>query len=161
MSSLNKRRSVVQERKKEKASISAQIGDLFKSFDIYGEKISLTYKGEDSFKTFPGAFASILVISIVLVFGVYRSFIMVNRINPDVSKKSFLRDLNVAENYSPQDLGFDFAFSPNAPLDPTIFTLTAKFVNYYYVADPLNPGEYVRKRDKIPLDYALCDGIEA
>ena len=61
----------------------------------------MTYKGEDAFRTYPGAAASFLVIGIILVYGVFRSYIMLNRINPDVSKKSFLRDLNIAEEYRP------------------------------------------------------------
>jgi len=53
---------------------------------------------------------------------------MFNRINPDVSKKVFVRDLNEAGYFNPYEHGFDFAFGimrdyPN--LDPSIgkFTL--------------------------------------
>lgn len=69
--------------------------------DVFGEKVTLTYKGESSFKTYPGATISLLVIGIMLVYSVYRTYVMLHKINPEVSKKSFLRDLNVAENYKP------------------------------------------------------------
>jgi hypothetical protein len=69
--------------------------------DVYGEKIALTYKGEETFKTGPGAIASFLIIAVILSYGIYRSFIFFNRLNPDVSKKSFMRDLNIAEEYKP------------------------------------------------------------
>jgi hypothetical protein len=77
------------------------MSSLLKSVDVYGEKISLTYKGEDSFKTGPGAFASFLIIAVILSYATYRSYIFLNRLNPDVSKKGFMKDLNVAEEYRP------------------------------------------------------------
>lgn len=124
---------MIKERRKKKIkNCGINIGSFFKSVDIYGEKVTLTYKGEDSFKTYPGALITVLIIGTVLAYGIFRTHIWLNKMNPDVSKKSFLRDLNVAENYRPQDLGFDFAFSPNRELDPTVFQLTASFVNFYY-----------------------------
>ena len=41
-----------------------------KGQDLYGHKISVTYKGEDSYKTWPGAFCTIAVYTLV-VFNLY------------------------------------------------------------------------------------------
>ena len=88
------------------------------NFDIFGEQIRLTYKGKDTFTTLPGTFLSLLILATILAFTIYRGFILINRINPDVSQQSFLRDLNFEEPFRPQDYGFDFAFGIGYPLDP-------------------------------------------
>ena len=69
--------------------------------DLYAEEIKLTYKGDDKFKTYPGAFGSLLLILILTAYAVYRGVILLNKMNPDVSKKSFLRDLNLAGEFRP------------------------------------------------------------
>ena len=53
---------------------------------MYGEQISLTYKGESQFKTLPGAMASLVVILTLLAFATYRMIILVTRDDPSVSK---------------------------------------------------------------------------
>jgi hypothetical protein len=53
---------------------------------MYGEQISLTYKGESQFKTLPGAIASLVVILTLLAFAAYRMIILVTRDDPSVSK---------------------------------------------------------------------------
>jgi hypothetical protein len=58
----------------------------FKEVDLYGEKVSLTYKGEQSFKTMPGAIVSVIVILVILAFSIYRCFAFVNRSDPSLSK---------------------------------------------------------------------------
>jgi hypothetical protein len=58
----------------------------FKELDMYGEQISLTYKGESQFKTLPGAMASLVVILTLLAFATYRMIILVTREDPSVSK---------------------------------------------------------------------------
>lgn len=73
----------------------------FKSLDIYGEKVSLSYQGSDTYKTSPGAVVSLIVIGVVVAYAAYRAYILVNFINPDVSKKSFLRDLDETDPYRP------------------------------------------------------------
>lgn len=82
---------------------------------------------------------------------------MFNRINPDSSKKSFLRDLNVAENFRPQDSGFDFAFSTGLDLDDTIYTIDPTFVNYYYTGEVNEDGSFKRVKDRVTFDYDKCD----
>jgi hypothetical protein len=53
---------------------------------MYGEQISLTYKGESQFKTLPGAMTSLVVMLTLLAFATYRMIILVTRDDPSVSK---------------------------------------------------------------------------
>lgn len=66
----------------------------FKKVDIYGEKISLTYQGNETFRTTPGASVSIVVIGVILAYAIYRAFILVSLSDTTVSKKSILRNLD-------------------------------------------------------------------
>ena len=58
----------------------------FKELDIYGEQIGLTYKGESSFKTTPGAVISLLVLMTMMAFTIYKFGIFVNKQDPEVSR---------------------------------------------------------------------------
>ena len=58
----------------------------FKEIDLYGEKVSLTYKGEQTFKTMPGAIVSVIVILVILAFSIYRCIAFVTRSDPNLSK---------------------------------------------------------------------------
>lgn len=107
------------------SKVGNSIKHWFRSIDLYGQKINLSYRGDDNFKTTPGAFATLCVLSVLLAYVVYRSIILFNRINPDVSKKGLLRDLSSAHSFSPQDYGFDFAFGIGKPLDPKYGFYTA------------------------------------
>lgn len=77
-----------------KKTIGHQIGSYIKMIDIYGEKINLTYKGDDSFKTLPGASASIIIIVLLLAFSVFRMIVLFTKSDPNISKASFQYDLN-------------------------------------------------------------------
>jgi hypothetical protein len=86
------------------------LSSKFKSIDIYGQSINLTYRGSESFKTTSGALTSLFVLGVLLAYTAYRSYVLFNRINPDISKKGLMRDLNSEEPFRPQDFGFDLAF---------------------------------------------------
>jgi len=86
------------------------MGRAFKSIDIYGRSVQLTYKGEDSYKTCLGAFVTYIVLGLLLSFSGFGLYRMFERINPDVSLKTFVRDLNLEGPYKPEDQGFDIAF---------------------------------------------------
>ncbi len=72
--------------------------------------MSLTYKGEGQFKTFPGAIASLFVLMTLFAFATYRMIILVTRDDPNVSKQSFMRDLDQEQPLIPSDYGFNLAF---------------------------------------------------
>lgn len=51
----------------------------FKELDIYGEQIGLTYRGESSFKTTPGAITSLLVLMAMFAFSIYKFGVFINK----------------------------------------------------------------------------------
>ena len=84
---------------------------------MYGEQISLTFKGESQFKTLPGAMASLVVMLTLLAFATYRMIILVTRDDPNVSKQSFVRDLDAEDPLLPADYGYNLAFGLAKPMD--------------------------------------------
>ena len=54
----------------------------FKELDMYGEKMSLTYKGEPSFKTLPGAIVSLLVMIVMCALSAYKLNNFIFKNNP-------------------------------------------------------------------------------
>ena len=74
-----------------------------KGFDVYGEQISLTYQGDDTYKTVPGASVSIVVFAVILAYAAYRALILFTLNDTEVSKTSFLRDLDQESPLRPFD----------------------------------------------------------
>ena len=136
----NKHKSMRQLKNPKKGNCSMLQSSLFKDLDFYGEEIKLTYKGDDKYKTYPGAFMSLLLVLILLAYSIYRGVILINKMNPDVSKKSFLRDLNLAGEFQPYESGFNFAFNTKKSIDPTIAYFTVRLIDYYYTDTILANG---------------------
>ena len=99
---------------------------------MYGEQISLTYKGESQFKTLPGAMASLVVIVTLLAFATYRTIILVTRNDPNVSKQSYMRDLDGADPLLPADYGYNLAFGLPKPIDPSYGRYLVNTVTFSY-----------------------------
>ena len=99
---------------------------------MYGEQISLTYKGESQFKTLPGAMTSLAVMLTLLAFATYRMIILVTRDNPNVSKQSFMRDLDVENPLLPADYGYNLAFGLPNPMDPSFGLYVVNTVSFDY-----------------------------
>lgn len=129
---------------------------MIKELDFYGEEIKLTYKGDDKYKTYPGAFVSLLLIFILSAYAIYRGVILINKMNPEVSKKSFLRDLNLAGEFHPADSGFNFAFQTTKPIDTSIAYFTVKLIDYYYTDKILANGARERLKTKTDLPFSIC-----
>ena len=71
-----------------------------KKFDLFSQRIMLTYKGETSFSTLIGGIVSLMIMAIVLVYAVFLFQIMINRQNSNNSKSSAFVDLvNEDEDY--------------------------------------------------------------
>ena len=134
--------------------------------DLYGQSISLTYKGEDSFKSPLGIAISIVLLVLLMSFGFYKFIILIYRINPDVSQQSFLRDLDKEPDFRPYQesirghssfngtnsiRGFDFSFGVGRPIPPSIGFFTVNEVEVNYVKES-NTKEKVKR----PLEYAPC-----
>ena len=66
----------------------------FKELDFYGEQIALTYKGQSTYKTLPGAITTLMVLMAMTAFTIYRLMILTTKDDPQVSKQSFMRDLD-------------------------------------------------------------------
>ena len=49
-----------------------QASGFVKSFDLYGQPITLNYQGEDTFKTCPGGFISMIILGIMLFYALLR-----------------------------------------------------------------------------------------
>jgi len=56
-----------------------KLGSKFKEIDLYGEQVSLTYKGDQSYKTIPGAFVSVVVLLTIIAFSTYRFIIFISK----------------------------------------------------------------------------------
>ena len=99
---------------------------------MYGEQISLTYKGESQFKTLPGAIASLVVMLTLLAFATYRMIILVTRDDPSVSKQSFMRDLDAEDPLLPADYGYNLAFGLAKPMDLSFGKYIVNTVTFEY-----------------------------
>jgi hypothetical protein len=134
--------------------------------DLYGQSVSLTYKGDDSFKSPLGTAISIVVLVLLMSFGIYKFIILIYRINPDVSQQSFLRDLDKEPVFRPYQetlrggstlndststRAFDFSFGVGRPIPPSIGFFTVNEVAVKYVK-----GSATKEKVKRPLDYAPC-----
>ena len=86
---------------------------------MFGEQINLTYKGRDTFTTFPGSLMSLIIIIIVAAITAFKIIDLVYRQNPSISQQIQMRDLDFEGPFHPQDYGFDFAFGVGAPMDPS------------------------------------------
>jgi hypothetical protein len=66
----------------------------FKLTDMYGSKIGLSFNGSNVFRTYLGAFVSVLVVLCVFAFLVYRCYIMAYKLGTIINKNSFISELN-------------------------------------------------------------------
>lgn len=91
-----------------------------KKIDIYGQNIQLAYRGDEKFKTTPGAIVSLMVIAVMMAYTGFKTYVLFNKVNPTISKAEFIRDLDSEGAFRPYQLGFDFAFGIVNGLDPSV-----------------------------------------
>ena len=48
------------------------VGEYVKSYDVYGQPISLHYEGEDTYKTCPGGLISMVILFIIYVYALVK-----------------------------------------------------------------------------------------
>lgn len=89
MSHIRKNNKHKKQEKNSSSEIKKELCNKFKSLDMYGEEICLTYKGENAFKTKIGATVSSIILCIILSYSIYRSIILITKSDPAVSKSSF------------------------------------------------------------------------
>ena len=89
---------------------SNKLFGLFKSQDVFGESVHFTFKGKSHFKTAYGAFFSILIKIIMVIFIVYEFYIIITRKHPVVSIKEVLNNMDDTHGgMAPFHYGFDIA----------------------------------------------------
>lgn len=104
----------------------------------------------------PGAIASIFIITLLIAYSVVRANVLFNKLNPQISKSSSQYNLNEEDEYRPQELGFDFAFGLDQPIDEKYASYSVYMVHYYYTDEPGSNGRNVRIKEKIPLPIIQC-----
>ena len=66
---------------------------LVKSVDVFGESVSLNYKGDSEYKTMAGAIITIIIKSFMVVYGVTHFRIVYNYEDPKISQVSWPRSV--------------------------------------------------------------------
>ncbi|CDW90345.1 UNKNOWN [Stylonychia lemnae] len=131
-------------------------GKSFKQLDMYGKQVSLTYKGQETYKSLIGAAASAIVYGVVFAFFFYRLATLITKGDTKVAKKSFYKDLDsgASQSYNIGQMGFDFAFQLTGEYNQSIAQLEANQVIVSY-----NESTQKSNRIKLPLQIIDC-GIE-
>ena len=81
----------MKEKQAKKNKLNKQCQNSFRGLDYFGQEINFTWNGESQYKTTFGASISFVLMIILLAYGVYRLFFLVNRYNPTVSKTTLVR----------------------------------------------------------------------
>ncbi len=82
----------------------------------------MTWNGEEKFNTTFGAVVTIFLFGILIGFSVFRTVDVFKKLNPMVSRTTFLRFEDDEITYDPRSEGFDFAFGLkdlNHSIDPS------------------------------------------
>jgi hypothetical protein len=121
----------------------------------------LTYNGDSSFKTSPGAVISLIVLLAMVAFSSYKFSVFVNRQDPDVSRQTFLRNLDEKdEELTPSKFGLELAFGIGKPLPPEYGSLRANIVTFDYEDDDKSRKNATvsrkRNKDKKKVNMIPC-----
>ena len=66
--------------------------EWFKSLDMFGEQISLNYKGKSSYNTKLGAVVSLVSYLMLLTYAINMLLVVINRRNPSITNYSMTYD---------------------------------------------------------------------
>ena len=76
-------------------------GNFLRSWDKYGQPISVNYKGEDAFRTPIGGLITILAYCLVIAYSVVKGEQLVSRANPNVtSTTEYINYMVDSEKYN-------------------------------------------------------------
>ena len=120
---------ITQDKLRERQACKNQLKEKFKSVDLFGQSINLTWNGEDEYKTMFGASISWVLRIVITAYLIYKFIVLVTRQNPDVTKTTGIRPPEDEEPFRPQEQGFDFAFGLRNYLDPSIGFFTVQYIN--------------------------------
>jgi len=84
---------------------------MFKSLDLYGENVTLHFKGQEKYTTLLGAVVSLFILILIISYSFQQAFRFYQRAGPAMATLSFARDLNTDPGFDPFESGFDFALN--------------------------------------------------
>ena len=130
------------------------IGDSIKGVDWFGKTINITYKKEDSYKTFFGGFMTIGVSIALILYLVYLIRVMIERQSVVYSTNTVIRDLtNDFDDHKPAEHGFaiaiGFRWDDTSFLDEEYLQLYDLSV-YQYRSNSLGGGAF--NETYVPLE---------
>ena len=82
---------------------------FWKSQDVFGEQVQLTFKGKRSYQTSIGALVSVIIKMILMFFITYEFYVIFARKHPIVSIKTVYDYKKLSEGMNPFERGFDVA----------------------------------------------------
>ena len=125
---------------------------------MYGKKIVLNYEGDQSFRTHIGAFASLMIISMIGVYFLLQLRVMFLKNNTSYSRNSLQKDLTndlevhpIGQKHIMFGMRIDYN-GANLLTDSSYFTYSINQVNQVYV----NSGSDVvvqRNKTKVNMDF--------
>ena len=121
-----------------KQSFARRLCSSFKQIDLYGKNISLSFEGEEKFKTYIGAVTSFFIGTTMIIYFVYLFIVLISKSNSSVSKTTLRKELS--QDTEIQYLGqnnFMFGFSVdyngyNLLQDPSYLTYIVQDVRQNY-----------------------------
>eukprot|EP00347_Sterkiella_histriomuscorum_P022098 403331687 len=133
-----------------------EVLDIIKGVDIYGQQFSLTFQGQQRFKTWPGALASMLVIGTIIAYTVARFSVMLNYEDNKTSVTPQLVDITQFDKaFQANQYGFDIAAGTRPKnLEDRIGSIKFYFVNVDNYVNALNVS--VRNRTDYELETVPC-----
>jgi len=75
----------------ERQACKRQMKERFKSVDLFGQQVGLTWQGEDQYKTSFGASISWVILVIMIAYTAFRGFYLINRLAPGIAKTTLIR----------------------------------------------------------------------
>ena len=122
--------------KDEKKGGGYKVFQNIKQLDIFGIRMEWTINGDPTFKTYIGAFFSIVCMAIVLAYSIREFIDMYTYANPDVKSSTVkinLSDPEIMYSYHPSSSNFNFAIGYtqkgyNLKIPPNVGYFEAKIV---------------------------------
>ena len=85
------------------------LGEKVKSFDSFGESISLKMEGQSTHKTYLGSFLSILIIAITYTY-VYKRYVVMTEFDDSTHQTTFEKFTSTRDAaFGQEETGFNFA----------------------------------------------------
>lgn len=120
---------------KSEPRFTKKLFNFFADLDLFGEKVTFTYQGRDTYPTLPGITISVFILIVIGIFTVGKIIQLVSREDPSITELHFKRNLETEEEWRPYvnsfpdtDCAFDFAFGTDTQIDQSIGVFEANEV---------------------------------